>query len=112
MLSLVSAACMVCRPIRSHGTVLVLPLLVCSAQAVHPLVDPGDSELSALAGGDILKTVKITKKELRVSSKIARAGIDRLAAALTTVCPHDLVCLSQLNVHTVSACFTNSLHHQ
>lgn len=54
-------------------------------QAVHVLEDVGDTELPALAGGDILKTVKIINKEVRLASKVARAGMDRLGQALTSV---------------------------
>lgn len=52
---------------------------------MHALEDPGDSELPALSGGEVLKTLKIVGKEVRLSSKIAKAGMDRLADALTTV---------------------------
>lgn len=63
-------------------------------QGVHALENPGDTELQALAGGDVLKTVKITKLEVRAASKVAKAGMDRLADALTTVscCSPTLAC--------------------
>lgn len=54
-------------------------------QAVHTLEDVGDSELPALAGGEVLRTVKIINKEVRLASKVARTGMDRLREALTTV---------------------------
>ena len=58
-----------------------LPVL----QAVHTLEDVGDSELPALAGGEVLRTVKIINKEVRLASKVARTGMERLREALTTV---------------------------
>jgi len=54
-------------------------------QAVHILEDVGDTELPSLAGGDVLRTVKIISKEVRLSSKVAKAGMERLCAALTSV---------------------------
>lgn len=54
-------------------------------QAVHILEDAGDTELPALAGGDVLRTIKIIGKEVRQSSKVARAGMERLSTALTLV---------------------------
>lgn len=52
---------------------------------MHTLEDVGDSELPALAGGEVLRTVKIINKEVRLASKVARTGMDRLREALTTV---------------------------
>ena len=54
-------------------------------QAVHTLEDVGDSELPALAGGEVLCTVKIINKEVRLASKVARAGMDRIRDAVMTV---------------------------
>ncbi len=54
-------------------------------QAVHILEDVGDTELPSLAGGDVLRTVKIISKEVRLSSKLAKAGMERLCNALTSV---------------------------
>ena len=63
-------------------------------QGVHVLEDVGDTELAALAGGETLRTVKIINKEVRLGSRIAKAGTDRLAHALTTVSPALTVCLA------------------
>jgi len=52
---------------------------------VHVLEDVGNTELPALAGGDVLRTVKIVNQEVRLASKVAKAGMDRLASALTSV---------------------------
>lgn len=52
---------------------------------MHTLEDVGDSELPALAGGEVLRTVKIINKEVRLASKVAKTGMDRLREALTTV---------------------------
>lgn len=52
---------------------------------MHTLEDVGDSELPALAGGEILRTVKIINKEVRVTSKAAKAGCERLKDALISV---------------------------
>ena len=64
---------------------LIYDLFMSLAQGVHVLEDVGDTELLALAGGEILRTVKIINKEVRLASRIARAGADRLIHALTTV---------------------------
>ena len=77
---------------------------MCLTQGVHVLEDVGDTELLALAGGEILRTVKIINKEVRLASRIARAGADRLIHALTMVrhscaefaCAVSLSCLSVL----------------
>ena len=60
--------------------------------------DVGDTELLALAGGEILRTVKIINKEVRLASRIARAGADRLIHALTTVCHTCAVLLLYLSL--------------
>lgn len=54
-------------------------------QAVHTLEDVGDSELPALAGGEVLRTTKIINKEVRAASRVAKTGMERLRDALTTV---------------------------
>ena len=54
-------------------------------QAVHTLEDVGDSELPALAGGEVLRTIKIINKEVRAASRVAKTGMERLRDALTTV---------------------------
>lgn len=54
-------------------------------QAVHTLEDVGDAELPTLAGGEVLRTVKIINKEVRLASKAARAGMERIRDAITTV---------------------------
>lgn len=68
---------------------------------MHALEDPGDTELPALAGGEVLKTIKIVGKELRAGSKVARAGMDRIADALTTV---SLLSLHTLPCTTIQYC--------
>lgn len=72
---------------KTAASVLHLPLMGClpPLQAVHTLEDVGDSELNALAGGEILRTVKIINKEVRATSKAAKAGCERLRDALITV---------------------------
>ena len=52
---------------------------------MHTLEDVGDSELPALAGGEVLRTIKIINKEVRTASKVAKTGMERLRDALTTV---------------------------
>ncbi|DBB02120.1 TPA: hypothetical protein ACH3X3_011159 [Trebouxia sp. C0006] len=71
--------------LKSHGEVFViLGDLIDVCAAVHILEDVGDTELPSLAGGDVLRTVKIISKEVRLSSKVAKAGMERLCAALTS----------------------------
>ena len=75
-------------------------------QAVHILEDVGDTELPSLAGGDVLRTVKIISKEVRLSSKVAKAGMERLCNALTSV---SIVCLpSALHSRILALLFTLS----
>lgn len=70
--------------LKSHNEVFVLlGDLMDIVAGVHVLEDVGDTELLALAGGEILRTVKIINKEVRLASRIARAGADRLIHALT-----------------------------
>ncbi|DBA74789.1 TPA: hypothetical protein ACH3X2_009311 [Trebouxia sp. C0005] len=71
--------------LKSHGEVFViLGDLIDVCAAVHILEDVGDTELPSLAGGDVLRTVKIISKEVRLSSKVAKAGMERLCGALTS----------------------------
>ncbi|KAL0019528.1 hypothetical protein WJX77_005771 [Trebouxia sp. C0004] len=71
--------------LKSHGEVFViLGDLIDVCAAVHILEDVGDTELPSLAGGDVLRTVKIISKEVRLSSKVAKAGMERLYSALTS----------------------------
>lgn len=70
-------------------------------QAVHILEDVGDTELPSLAGGDVLRTVKIISKEVRLSSKVAKAGMERLCAALTSV---STACLQTVIHNRVLCC--------
>ena len=64
---------------------VILEHVQLALQAVHTLEDVGDSELPALAGGEVLRTIKIINKEVRTASKVAKTGMERLRDALTTV---------------------------